>query len=155
MSGIWVALALGLWWESPHDIGWYGSHLTAWLELEDPLQGWLIHVTAGRKLSSTPCGHLCKPAWMSSWHGNCLPPEQLIKESKVEVGNVSHDILRSHLSLHNILVTQANPIQCGRELPKGVPESGEHWGPSWSLGSRLYPLSSFLFHERWPKLTAT
>lgn len=105
--------------------------------------GWLIHMTVGRRLSSSPCRHLHWTAWKFSWHGSWFPPERVIQESMVE-GTMSFMTYpqRSQLSLHNILFTQVSPIQCGKEVPKGV--NTRRWGKvgghlgSWALGSILW-----------------
>lgn len=172
MQPNWVGLAWGPSRGSSHDM-WHCSHLEAWLKPEDPPPGWLIHMTVGRRLSSSPCRHLHWTAWMSSWHGSWFPPERAIQESMVK-GTMSFMIYpqRSHpvtpqctvytgqYCLHSVTpqcTVYTGQFSLVRMYPKvWIPEDGEHWGPSWRLSSWVPSSeSSFLSHKRWPIFTHT
>ena len=91
---------------------------------------WLTHIAVAGGLSSLPHGTLHSAAWVSSWHGGWLPPdEHPNKENKEESTIPFQPSLRSHIHHGTSLTVQ------GLRL----------------CTSRRHVFSSFLCHVVWQK----
>ena len=91
---------------------------------------WLTHIAVAGGLSSLPHGTLHSAAWVSSWHGSWLPPdEHPNKKNKEESTIPFQPSLRSQ-------------IHHGTSL--------RVWG-LWLCTSRRHVFNSFLCHVVWQK----
>lgn len=86
-------------------------------------------------IAGAPHELLCRAAWVSSWHGSCLPQGQVVRRRAMYdlASKVTH-----HHFCSILLVMQNIPAQPGRGIYQGVKELGP-LGSSWGLASTMNP----------------
>lgn len=102
---------------SQSDANWVCSHLKVWGKsskvAHSRLASWYWQFVGG--LSFVSCGPLHRTAWVSSWHGDWLPPEWAVKDTKEKSCNAFRQVLEvtHHHFHHTLSVTKTSPDSQG------------------------------------------
>lgn len=98
----WAVLAQTLSWGCREDVSWLCSYLKAWLDQEDMLLRWLVHMTG--RLVLTVGGR------EASQQGGLLPAEQSTQEQERARGKLSGLVKTWKHDFHHILPVRSRSL---------------------------------------------